>query len=430
MSLRSLSFVSLGLVFAPACGSDGPCDPEAPNSICTIAGSEQQGYKGDNGPATAAALYIPQDTLVAPDGTLWISDFNNYVVRTVDAEGVIRTVVGSGELGDTPADPAVPQEPAAAAKLNHTPDMLFHDGYLYLAAWHNSRVKRVRLSDMMIENYAGAGKRMYFDGDGGPALDAALDLPSSIAVDPAGNIVIMDQANQVIRRVDQDGIITTIVGRCVVELPQCTPDTELTACPGSSKFVCGTEPAQLYRVDRPAEELTCVTTACTPGYGGDGGPAIDARMGQPFGQAADPAGRLAYDTQGNLIFADTDNNRIRKVDTNGIITTIAGTGEPGYSGDDGPGTAAQLNRPIDVEIAPDGTVYFTDADNNCVRKIEPSGTIRRVAGRCGEERGFSGDGGSPLDARMDRPYGIELSGNKLYVTDSYNNRVRVVNLPE
>jgi sugar lactone lactonase YvrE len=425
LSLLSPFGASLG-----ACGGDEPCDPTAPNTVCTIAGSNQQGYKGDNGPATAAALYIPQDTVMAPDGELWILDFNNYVIRAIDAAGDIRTIIGTGEIGDSP-DPEIPEMPALDARLNHTPDMLFHDGYLYLAAWHNSRIKRVRLDAMMIENFAGAGKRMFYDGDGGPAKDAALDLPSSIAIDPSGNVVIMDQANQVIRRVDETGTIDTIVGTCVVESDfPCAPGVAPVACPDSHKLACVPErpaTARMAFTDMLAEECS---KPCTPSYGGDGGLALDARMGQPFGQAADPAGRLAYDSRGNLIFADTDNNRIRMVDTSGIITTIAGTGQAGYSGDDGPAAQAKVNRPVDIEIAPDDTIYFTDVYNNCVRKIDPSGTISRVAGLCGpEHRGFAGDGGSPLQARFDRPYGIELSGNQLYVTDSYNDRIRVVNLP-
>jgi adhesin/invasin len=404
-----------------ACGGDtGPCDPDAPNTICTIAGSTaDQGYAGDNAPAVDAVLYIPMDTAISPEGELWMLDFNNYVVRRVDHTGVIHTMIGTGEVGDSPAQEQVPELPALSASFNHTTDLFFADGYLYLAAWHNSRVKRVRLSDMMIENYAGAGVRTLYNGDGGDALKAALDLPSSIAADGNGNIAIMDQANQVIRLVDRNNIMTTIVGTCVVEVTaSCAPGATPVACPGSNKVTCG-DPA-----------IDCLE-ACTPSYGGDGGPARLARMAQPFGQSADPAGRLAYDHLGNLIFADTDNSRIRKVDTAGVITTIAGTGVAGYSGDGGPGSEARINRPVDVAIGPDNTVYFTDVYNSCVRKVDPAGIISRVVGQCSpkpSDRGFSGDGGSPLDAKLNRPYGIDLVGDKLYVSDSYNNRVRVVNL--
>ncbi|HWU88054.1 MAG TPA: hypothetical protein VN253_12295 [Kofleriaceae bacterium] len=419
--MKTLSSISLGLVLASAaaCSDDTPCDPEAPNTICTIAGSGEQGFNGNRGPATKAALYVPQDTAISPDGNLWLLDFNNYVVREILPDGTIHSVIGNGEVGDGPS-PDVPRMPALDAPFNHTTDLFFHDGYLYLSAWHNSRVKRVRLSDMMIENYAGRGRRTYYDGDDGPALNASLDLPSSIALDPTGRIVIMDQANQVIRAVDADGTIHRIAGKCVIEMPDCVAGQQLTLCPNTDKYVCGTPTA-------------CNVQPCTPGYGGDGGPALEARMGQPFGQSADPAGRVAYDHAGNLIFADTGTNWIRKVDTAGIITTIAGTGgEGGYSGDGGPATQAQLFRPVDIAIGADNSVFFTDVFNNCVRKIDPAGIISTVVGKCSpnpDDRGFAGDGGPPEQAKLDRPYGIDLVGNKLYVSDSYNNRIRVVNLP-
>jgi hypothetical protein len=403
-----------------ACGTSEPaaCDPDAPNTICTIAGTAEQGYSGDNGPATKAVMYVPQDTAVAPNGDVWVLDFNNYVVRSIDAKGIIRSVIGNGQVGDSPP-PGTAQMPALSATFNHTTDLFFHDGYLYLSAWHNSRIKRVRLSDMMIENFAGLGRRTYYDGDGGPALMASLDLPSSIALDPVGNIVIMDQANQVVRMVDGSGVMHTIVGKCVIEETPCATGVAPVACLGSDKLACGD----------PATE--CVK-ACTPGFAGDGGPALEARLKEPFGQAADPAGRVVYDHAGNLLIADTESNRIRKVDTAGIITTIAGTGAADYSGDGGPASQAAINRPVDVAIAPDNTLYFTDVFNNCVRKIDPAGIISTVVGQCSknpDDRAFAGDGGPPLEAKLNRPYGIDLVGSKLYVSDSYNNRIRVVNLP-
>jgi hypothetical protein len=426
---QHLTTLLLGAALA-ACGGEGggdddvvppppACDPSAPNTICTIVGSGEQGFNGDRGPATEAALYVPQDMAISPQGELWLLDFNNYVVRAVDASGNIRTVIGNGLVGDSP-DPGVPRVPALDATFNHTTDLFFHDGYLYMSAWHNSRLKRVRLSDMMIENYAGRGRRTYYDGDGGPALDASLDLPSSIALAPDGSIVIMDQANQVVRKIDTAGNISRVAGVCIVDLDSpCAPGVQPAACPGSNKLACG-------------DLATECTKPCTPGYSGDDGPALEARMAQPYGQAADPAGRIVYDRLGNLYFADSENNRVRKVDTAGMITTIAGTGTAGYSGDGGPAKLAQINRPIDIDVGEDNTVYFTDVENNCVRKIDPAGIISTVAGKCNPDpssRGFGGDGGPPTEAVMDRPYGIELAGKKLYVADSYNNRIRVVNLP-
>lgn len=418
--------VGLGLaVPLAACSGDFPCDPEAPGTICTIVGSGESAFGGDDGPALQAPLYTPQDTARAPNGNLWVIDFNNYLIREVKPDGIIHTVIGNGLLGDSPSDTNATEWPALQAKMNHTPSMMFHDGYLYMAAWHNSRVKRVDLSTMMVENFAGAGRRTYYTGDEGPALRAALDLPSSLAVDPDGNILIMDQANQVIRSVDRDGIIHRVVGTCVVELRgeeggKCEEGEEPFQCLGSNKTTCSATP-----------EIAC-SQPCSLGYGGDGGSALDARLAQPFGQSAYPAGRMAYDAEGNLYFADSANHRIRMVDTAGIIHTVAGTGDQGYGGDGGPATEAYINTPVDIDVAPDGSVFFTDTFNSCIRKIDPdSGVISTVVGQCSPRKadwGFDGDGGHPEDALLNRPFGLQVDGpDRLIVTDSYNERIRVVN---
>lgn len=248
----------LGLGMAVVCAGcfGDECDLDAPNTICTIAGSGEQGLSGD-GRATAASLYIPMDTAVSPDGEVWVLDFNNYLVRAIGANGSIRTVVGNGMLGDSP--PAgVERVPATEALLNHISDLRFDDGYLYLAAWHNSRVKRVRLSDMTLENVAGRGRRTYYDGDGGPALTASLDLPSAIAISPDANLILMDQGNQVIRMIDGSGLISTIAGKCVANSlfdAACAPGAPLVQCPGSSKLTC-------------ADPATTCDLPCAPSYEG------------------------------------------------------------------------------------------------------------------------------------------------------------------
>ncbi|HEY4055614.1 MAG TPA: hypothetical protein VGM39_03360 [Kofleriaceae bacterium] len=409
----------LASLLLAACGSDdSACDPTAPNTICTIAGNGEQGLKGDNGPATEANFYIPQDTVISPDGELWIIDFNNYLLRAIDANGIIRTVGGNGDLGDSPPV-GTPSMPVTDAPFNHTTNMVFHDGYLYLAAWHNSWVKRVNMSTNMLENFVGGGKRLFYYGDDGPAISAAVDLPAAVAVSPQGNIAVMDSANQVIRIVDDNNVIHRLAGECIIDdVTTCAPGQEPTQCPDSDKTTCG---------DLTTE---CVKP-CTPGFAGDGGPALKMRQAQGFGQMTDPTGRMMYDTAGNLFFADTDNNRIRKIDTAGIVTTIAGTGVAGADGDNVLATQATLNHPVDIATTDDG-VYFSDVQNNCIRLIDNAGTIHTVAGQCSNnpaDRGFEGDGGDPLKAKLNRPYGIDVVGKTLYVTDSYNNRVRRVNLP-
>ncbi len=444
--------LGLGLILASAvvgCGDNLPCDPDAPHTICTIAGRGEAGYLGDNGPAIDADLYYPQDILMGPDGNLWISDFNNYLVREIDPDGTIHRIIGvPGLLGDSPLAPETTC-PVLQAEFNHTPTMVLDSktNFLYMASWHNSRIKRVDVSNpsaMVMENYAGVGKRTEYNGEEGPASEAYLDLPSSVAIEPfTGNITIMDQANMVIRQIDQYGTIHRIAGQCIVDdqVP-CAPGQRPVACPGSTdKVTCG----QSCDVDGQPN-----TAPCNFGYAGDGGPAELARIGMQFGQQADPSGRITYDPAGNLIFADTLNNRIRKIDTNQIITTIAGTGGDSYSGDGGPAINATMSHPIDVAVADDGSIYFTDTDDSCVRKIGTDGNISTVAGQCfnvnsptgmcassdnnctpvppSVTNSFSGDGGPPTEATLDHPYGIFVQGNKLYIADTFNSRIRVVNL--
>src|SRR5262249_19033685 len=149
--------------------------------------------------------------------------------------------------------------------------------------------------------------------------------------------------------------------------------------------------------------------------------------------------KIAIDASGNLYIADTGNHVVRKVvpGSDGIvgsgdpmeeiITTFAGNGTSGYSGDGGPATSAMLNEPHDVTVASDGSLYIADTGNNCIRRVDKAGTIAAVAGRCGPQGGFSGDGGPALSALLNRPYGTELdSGGNLFIADTGNNRVRKV----
>jgi hypothetical protein len=241
--------------------------------------------------------------------------------------------------------------------------------------------------------------------------------------------VILDQANQVIRKVDAAGNIHRIAGQCVVdEAPPvgpgpCASGVMPTACPAPSNVTTCGDPA-----------TTC-GTPCAPGYSGDDIPAIDMRMAQQFGQAADPGGRMVYDKAGNLYFADVSNNLIRMIDTAGMVHRIAGqppqagASNAGYSGDGGPALNAQLNHPIDLALGADGTMYFTDVYNHCVRAIAPDKTIRTVAGVCGT-KGYKGDNDAATKALLNRPYGVEWAApNTLYIADTGNSVIRAVTLP-
>jgi len=424
-----LALLALGLL-APGCRQDpAPCSPDAPGTICTIAGNGENGYDRDAEdhplPALETKFSLPQDTLSAPDGSVYILDWNNHRLRLLEDDQV-AWIAGRGELGGGLDDPA-------NGDFNHPTNIIFDDSgeTIIMAAWHNSKIRTVDRATGVVADTCGDGKRAYF-GDGGPAMTASLDLPASIAFDPEGNLVVMDQANQVLRQIDQAGEIHRLAGQCVIDAPApngpgpCPEGIDPVPCPDgpngpSGKLTCGD----------PME--TCAKP-CTPGYSGDDIPATEMRMSQPFGQSASPAGRIAFDPEGNLYFADTGNHLIRMIDTDGIVRRVAGIppvdGVPqsGHSGDGGPALDAQLNFPVDLAFGDGGILYFTDVRNHCVRAIDPDGTISAVVGICGEH-GYEGDGEAPEDALLNLAFGIEWADGRLLVSDTGNNVIRSVRLP-
>lgn len=429
--LLALPLTTLAAV--AACDPDEPehCDPDAPASICTIVGNGLNGYDHDADttaiPALKARMSLPQDTLTAPDGTIYILDWNNHRLRKFGDDGELTWVAGRGELGGSLDDPQ-------NGDFNHPTNIIFDPTgqKIVMAAWHNSKIREIDLATGTIVDTCGDGKRAYF-GDDGPAMTASLDLPASLAWNPAGELTIMDQANQVLRKIDKVGDIHLVAGRCIIDAPApsgpgpCAEGVLPVQCPAgpngpSGKFTCG-DPA-----------MYCAMP-CTPGYSGDDIPATEMRMSQPFGQSASPAGRIVFDPAGNLYFADTSNNLIRKIDPDGIVRRVAGKppqdGVPqaGYAGDGGLAVDALLNFPVDLALGDDGTLYFTDVRNHCVRAIDPGGVIRTVVGRCGE-KGFEGDGGPPEEALLSLPFGVEWLGDgTLLVADTGNSVIRKVHLP-
>jgi hypothetical protein len=412
MSFRSGLMRVVLLSTLQACAADSsapaaePCEP-APGTLCTIVGTGQAGVEGDDGPAKLAELYLPMDVTPNARGELFVLDWNNHRIRAIDEGGTIRTVAGNGQLGDGPEGPAL------FAHFNHPTNIAFDKmGRMLIAAWHNSRVVRVDLDTGLLESIAGTGMRAY-SGDGGPARTAVLDLPAGVACDDEDNLYVMDQANQMIRVIGSDGRIERFAGQCIIG--RCEPGEEPVACEGSGKLSCESD------TDREA-----CKQPCSAEFGGDGGPALQARLAQPVGQSADPAGRIVFDAQGSLFFADSGNHRIRKITRDGVISTVAGNGTDAYAGDGGPATEASLDNPIDVAVAADGTLYIADTYNSCVRAVSPDGIIDTVAGRCGK-RGFAGDGKPGRESLLDRPYGVTLDAHEnLFITDTYNHRIRML----
>jgi uncharacterized protein (TIGR03437 family) len=332
--------------------------------ISTVAGNGTSGFSGDGGPATSASLYCPFGVAVDAAGNLFIADTYNYRVRKVSPGGIISTVAGNGSLGFFSGDGG----PATSASLNWPYGVAVDAaGNLFIADYNNYRVRKVSPGGI-ISTVAGNGA-YKFSGDGGPATSAPLSHPSGVAVDAAGNLFIADTYNNRVREVTAGGIISTVAGN------------------GSQ------------------------------GFSGDGGPATSASLNQPFG--------VAVDAVGNPFIADTANSRVRKVSPGGIISTVAGNGNSYFSGDGGPATSGSLSYPWGVAVDAAGNLFIADPRNQRVRKVNPAGTISTVAGN--GSQGFSGDGGPATSASLSKPSGVavDTAGN-LFIADTYNDRVRKV----
>jgi sugar lactone lactonase YvrE len=323
--------------------------------ITTYAGNGQAGYTGDGGLAANAELKTPFGVAVDSNGNVYIADANNNRIRKLTAStGNISTVAGSGLGGDSVA--------------------LDASGNFYIANTGSNRALLGRLSNGNIYLIAGnANGTAGYSGDNGAATSSYLHTPQGIAVSKTtGNVYIADTANNRIRMINAStDVITTVAGNG------------------------------------------------TAGYTGDGSTATSAEISSPYG--------VAVDSNGNIYFADAANNRIRKVTaTTGVISTVAGNGTYGYSGDGGTATSAQLYLPTGVVVDTADNIYIADYGNNRVRMVTAStGIISTVAGN--GTAGFSGDNSSATSAALYHPAGVALdaSGN-LYIADAYNNRVRVI----
>ena len=315
----------------------------------TLAGDGTFGFKGDGGPATLAVLNAPSGVAVDLQGTLYIADELNHRVRQVSTSGVISTVAGTG----APASPLESLSPTNTPLA--APAGLFTDpsGAVWIAEYFGNRVRKL-IPGGSILTVAGNGAS-GFNGDFLPATSARLQTPGAAALSPTGDLYIADAGNHRIRKVTASGIITTYAGT------------------GS------------------------------PGYAGDGGPAVSAQLNLPRG--------IAFDSVGNLYIADTNNHRVRRVTQSGLITTIAGDSD------------SPLRSPRSVAVDFDRNLYIADTGNHRIIKRSNLGQVSEIAGI--SSAGFSGDGGSARSAQLSSPAAIavDLLGN-VYIADLGNNRIR------
>ncbi len=388
--------------------------------ITTVAGNGISGDSGDGGSATEGRLRAPRSVTLDMSGNLYIADLGNHMIRKVDTNGIITTVAGNKEYGDG--------GPATEANLfMPTATTVDSCGNLYIADNYRHQVRKVDV-DGIITTVAGNGNRGY-GGDGGLATEAQLYYPEGMAVDNLGNLYIADSANHCVRKVDANGIISTFVGSGIegysgdggpAAQAQLNQPVDVAVDFMGNIYIGDEGNNRVRKVDTKGIITTIAGGAS--GFGGDGGPAIQAQLHSPSG--------VAVDTVGNIYIADWANNRIRKVDTNGIITTVAGNGIGWYSGDGGPATEAALQFPWKVAIDYSGNLYIADYYNDLIRKVDTNGIITTVAGG-GEPPypglEFGGDGGPATKAVLCLPQGIavDTSGN-LYIADTNNNRIRKV----
>lgn len=330
-------------------------------NIFTFAGNGTQGYSGDGSASTLAQLSNPTRVAIDAAGNVYFGESSNNRVRKVDAQGIISTIAGNGIAGYS-GDGG----PATLAQIKNPQGVAVDAaGNLYIAEPQNHRIRMVNSSGI-ITTFAGTGTS-GFSGDGGPANAAQINSPYGIAVDPAGNVFIGDANNNRVRKVNTAGIISTIAGNGV------------------------------------------------SGFSGDGGPATLSQLNGPSGVAIDALGRV--------YITDEVNHRIRMVNTSGTITTVAGTTVSGYAGDGGSAIQAKLNFPEGVAVDAAGNIYIADLGNYVIRKVNTSGIISTYAGT--GVSGYSGDGGPAVNAQFKNPNSVAIDANgNLYVTDMLNHRVR------
>lgn len=455
-----------------------------------IAGTGIQGYSGDGGPATKAALGGPTSLVLDPAGNLYFVDLQK--IREIDTSGKISTFAGDGQLCKDPHDPCGDGGPAGSAQFN-TPQQIAFDsaGNMYVADTQDQRI-RVINANGTISTFAGTGRICdgphFTCGDKGPANQAFLDLPAGVAADTNGNVYIADTRDQRVRVVN-GGIINTIFGsgtHCTVSTKNCgdggpAGKAELWNPWGlaidshQNVYIADQFDNRIRKVTISTMIIDTVVGSGVQGDSGDGGPPKKAALDEPndvfvnnFGYIvvsdtgngrvriaskgalniaaggsnggdggaplsatlANP-NAVAWDSSGNYYIVDTANNRIRYVSTSThIISDFAGNGSLGFSGDKGAATQATLSHPTGVALDGSGNVYIADNGNMRVRLVNTSGVINTIAGSgepCIIHTDACGDGGPAIKANISGPTSVAIGPNgNVYIADYYDHRIRMV----
>ncbi|HIE80717.1 MAG TPA: hypothetical protein EYQ03_08875, partial [Nitrospinaceae bacterium] len=455
--------------------------------ITTVAGDGSFFFMGDNGPSYRASIAGPTGIVVDKNGILYIADRNNNRIRSVDTQGMIRTVAGTGQQ-DYNGESEIARDTNLYLPFGVALDQ---DGKLLIIDRSHYRIRRIDPRRGSIETVAGNGVKM-FAGDGGPATGAKLSFPHGIAVDKKGNVIISDKGHYRIRRVSPDGIIQTIAGNGIRgnigdglpalkasiygatslklnnkeeifivspsgftslirkvdkkgimrqvlgtvsknylasiakskykgkvqtgELAIITTFSDIAFDHKGNMFISDRLNHQIRKVSAQGE-ITTIAGTGESAYYGDGGPALEAAFRDPSA--------LDTDKAGNLYIADGANNMIRKIDTKGIVTTVAGNGNHENTGDGGPALKAGIRNMDYLAMSPTGELHIVGMNSHIVRKITKDGNIMTVAGT--GYQGFFGDGGPGTKAMLKSPSAITFdSKGNLYISDMGNNRIRKV----
>ncbi len=382
-----------------------------------VPGFGQEGLHGSVTECNSCEAAICAD----PDGTVHWGDCSGRLRRYHGRTGIVTTALGGTSLHDGEAAPRAFL--CGPGGLSMGPDR-----NLYFADVWNQRIRAIDPETGIIRTVAGNGARAY-GGDGGPATDAYLGNPHDVSVDSMGRIVIADTRHGHVRRVEGDGTIQAVAGAafqwdkgdggpancaCLVFVMAVAHDSQ------DNIYIGDAGVGRIRRIDRSSGIIDTVAGCGLPGYSGDGGPARQARIGAPTA--------IRFDVSGNLYFTDATYHVVRRVDCGGRITTVAGSGEEGFSPDGTPALMARIHTPYGLAIARDGTIYFSDRHNQRVRRIDGDGLLETVAGS--GDGGDSGEGGSALASRLNEPHGLCLYGEDfLFISDHFNNRIKAVRLP-